>query len=105
MFLGSSAILFNYMRSWFLLFALLAIWWWGYRHRKAGRPTFFDWHWSLYAAGRLLVDAYRANSPLSATGYHIVQIVALAAVLGRRLSAQPYDDPGRATTQEIAVES
>jgi prolipoprotein diacylglyceryltransferase len=36
----------------------------------------------VYAAGRLFVDAFRANTPLSANGYHIIQIAALVIVLG-----------------------
>ncbi len=36
---------------------------------------------ATYALGRLLVDAYRANAPLTAEGYHTVQIASLAVAL------------------------
>ena len=36
---------------------------------------------ATYAAGRLLVDAYRVNSPLTMNGYHIVQVVSLGVML------------------------
>lgn len=37
---------------------------------------------AVYSSGRLFVDAYRANAALTANGYHIVQILSLAALLG-----------------------
>lgn len=36
---------------------------------------------AVYCAGRLLTDAYRANTPLTLEGYHIVQIVCLIILL------------------------
>ncbi len=44
----------------------------------AGRP--FLWATITYAAGRLLVDAYRENATL-VSGFHVTQIVALAVLL------------------------
>ena len=61
------------------LFGLLA-WWWGFKHRRQEGQLFLL-ALVAFAAGRLFVDAFRANTPLSATGYHIVQIVALVIVL------------------------
>lgn len=37
---------------------------------------------AFYSAGRLFVDAYRADSLLIAGGYHLVQIVALVVLVG-----------------------
>lgn len=36
---------------------------------------------AIYSAGRLLADAYRANTPLTTGGYHVVQIISLAVLL------------------------
>ena len=36
----------------------------------------------VFSAGRLVLDAFRANAPLTADGYHIVQIVALFVITG-----------------------
>lgn len=35
----------------------------------------------VYTAGRLFVDAFRANTPLTSNGYHIVQIISLVFLL------------------------
>lgn len=37
---------------------------------------------AIYSSGRLLVDAYRANAIVTDGGYHVVQLVALVALLG-----------------------
>ena len=65
-----------------IFFALLAllVWWWGYRHRRYDGQLFLM-AVIAFAAGRLIVDAFRANSPLTADGYHIIQIVSLIVVL------------------------
>lgn len=63
----------------------------------AGATALFAWQWAarrgrspglpflvsavVYSAGRLLADAYRANTPLTSGGYHIVQIISLAILL------------------------
>jgi phosphatidylglycerol:prolipoprotein diacylglycerol transferase len=36
---------------------------------------------AVYAGGRLVVDAYRANAWLTSNGFHIIQLVSLAIVL------------------------
>jgi phosphatidylglycerol:prolipoprotein diacylglycerol transferase len=66
-----------------ILIALLSllVWWWGFRHRRQEGQLFLM-ALIVYAAGRLFVDAFRANTPLSANGYHIIQIAALVIVLG-----------------------
>jgi phosphatidylglycerol:prolipoprotein diacylglycerol transferase len=61
------------------LFAVLA-WWWAKRKQQAGGQMFLM-GMSVYLAGRLLVDAYRANSPLTTNGFHIVQIISLVILL------------------------
>ena len=58
----------------------LLAWWWGFKHRRQEGQLFLI-ALVVFAAGRLFVDAFRANSPLSETGYHMVQIAALAVVL------------------------
>lgn len=61
--------------------AALAAWWAATSARVpvvAGRP--FLWATIAYAAGRLLVDAYRENATL-VSGFHVTQIVALAVLL------------------------
>lgn len=58
----------------------LLAWWWALRHaRFSGQPFLISA--TLYSAGRLLVDAYRANTPLTTGGYHLVQIISLAVLL------------------------
>jgi phosphatidylglycerol:prolipoprotein diacylglycerol transferase len=67
-----------------LLVGLLALaaWWatTGNRLRRVdGRPFLVTA--TVYAAGRLLVDAFRENAWLTAGGYHVVQFLSLAVVL------------------------
>ena len=62
------------------LLALLAWWRTAGRVHRPGQP--FLVASALYSAGLLLVDAYRANTPLTEGGYHIVQIVALVTLVG-----------------------
>ena len=50
------------------------------RSYRAGRP--FLLAVAVYAAGRLFVDAYRENAPMTPGGYHLMQIIALAVLLG-----------------------
>jgi phosphatidylglycerol:prolipoprotein diacylglycerol transferase len=79
-----------------ILSAILAllVWWWGFRNRVQPGQMFLM-AVVAYAAGRLFVDAYRANTPLTADGYHIVQIIALAILLlaGFALSRMLVTDP------------
>jgi 16S rRNA (cytosine1402-N4)-methyltransferase/phosphatidylglycerol:prolipoprotein diacylglycerol transferase len=60
--------------------AALALWW-----RTSKQPFFtgqlFLTAMTLYSAGRLLVDAFRDNTPLTADGYHIIQIFSLTVLL------------------------
>jgi prolipoprotein diacylglyceryltransferase len=60
--------------------AALALWW-----RSNKQPSFtgqiFLTTISLYSGGRLLVDAFRDNAPLTAGGYHIIQIISLTVLL------------------------
>ncbi|MBE2220722.1 MAG: prolipoprotein diacylglyceryl transferase [Anaerolineae bacterium] len=61
--------------------AALGVWWLVVkRGAPAGQP--FLLAFALYSAGRLFLDAYRDNALLTADGYHIVQIVALALLVG-----------------------
>ncbi len=48
------------------------------RPLRSGQPFF--WAAAVYAAGRLLVDAYRENAAL-VSGFHVTQIVALGVLL------------------------
>jgi len=60
----------------------LAAWWAATSARVpvgSGRP--FLWATIAYAAGRLLVDAYRENAALMAGGLHVTQVGALAVLL------------------------
>ena len=47
--------------------------------RHAGQPFLISA--AIYSAGRLLADAYRANTPITTGGYHLVQIISLAVLL------------------------
>jgi len=61
--------------------ATLGVWWLVMkRQAPAGRPFLLSI--ALYSAGRLFLDAYRDNAWLTADGYHIVQILALAVFVG-----------------------
>ncbi len=58
----------------------LVLWLWSVDRRRYDGQLFLMTA-AFYAGGRLLFDAYRANSPLTAGGYHIVQIASLAVLL------------------------
>ena len=61
--------------------AALGIWWQVVkRQASAGQP--FLLALALYSAGRLFLDAYRDNAWLTADGYHVTQMIALAVLLG-----------------------
>lgn len=45
---------------------------------------------AVYSAGRLIVDAYRANAILTDGGYHIVQLVALIVLMSAILLLMRY---------------
>lgn len=58
----------------------LLLWW-----RTAGRRHYdgqlFLLTVAVYAGGRLFFDAFRANTPLTAGGFHIIQIISLLVTL------------------------
>ncbi len=58
----------------------LAAWWRAARQRRPDGRLFLL-TLTIYAGGRLVFDAFRANTPLTAGGFHIVQIVSLAVAL------------------------
>lgn len=58
----------------------LAVWWWGFKRREFEGQLFLM-ATAVYAAGRLFVDAFRANTPLIANGFHLVQIASLVILL------------------------
>ena len=60
--------------------AALALWWRTYQQRQFTGQLFLT-SLALYSAGRLLVDAFRENAPLTAEGYHIIQIISLTILL------------------------
>lgn len=55
--------------------------WWRFVDRRRYDGQLFLLTVAVYAGGRLLFDAYRANSPLTAEGFHIIQIASLAVLL------------------------
>ena len=65
-----------------ILVALIAliVWWRAYDYRQYDGQLFLMTT-AVYAAGRLFVDAFRDNSPLTSNGYHIVQIISLVVLL------------------------
>jgi phosphatidylglycerol:prolipoprotein diacylglycerol transferase len=77
----------------------LLVWW-----RTAARRRFagqlFLLTVAVYAGGRLFFDAFRANTPVTAGGFHIVQIASLAILLtcifllGSRSVAEDAVDDG-----------
>lgn len=90
--------------------ALLA--WWALRRRRAYAGQLFLVTASVYCFGRLFVDAFRADTPLVAGGWHLVQILCLAVVLtslvllARHAStgdlAAPAQDAGDAGKAELS---
>ncbi len=60
--------------------AALLLWWQlSKQPRKAGQLVLGAT--AVYSTGRLFFDAYRANTPLTANGYHILQIIMLIILL------------------------
>ena len=65
-----------------LLAGVVALWlWWRLTQKKQPVGMAFLASAAAYSALRLFVDAYRDNTPLTADGYHIVQLVAFAVML------------------------
>ncbi|MGH2537264.1 MAG: prolipoprotein diacylglyceryl transferase family protein, partial [Candidatus Promineifilaceae bacterium] len=61
---------------------LLTLWaWLAWRPSRPAPGRLFLLSAAVYAAGRLFVDAFRADSPLTAGGYHLVQIACLVVLL------------------------
>jgi len=58
----------------------LIVWWIAYRHRRYDGRLFLM-ATAVYAGGRLFIDAFRANSPLTGNGYHVIQIASLIILL------------------------
>ncbi len=66
-----------------LAVGLLAIGaWLAYRKKTEFGGQLFLIATAVFSAGRLIVDAYRANAFLTQGGYHVVQIIALVVLLG-----------------------
>lgn len=66
---------------------------WYFMLRRRARPgRAFLLGVAVYAAGRLLVDAFRADALLTAGGYHIVQIISLVIMLAC-LAFLAFDTP------------
>jgi phosphatidylglycerol---prolipoprotein diacylglyceryl transferase len=61
------------------LFALLA--WWFYRKRRIFDGQLFLVTIAVYCFGRVFIDAFRANAWLSASGWHVSQILFLIITL------------------------
>jgi phosphatidylglycerol:prolipoprotein diacylglycerol transferase len=65
-----------------LLAGLVALAAWYFLARNRIRPgRAFLLGTAVYAAGRLLLDAFRANAPLTTGGFHIIQIISLVIML------------------------
>lgn len=80
----------------------LVAWYYAIRARaKPGRAFLFAT--ATYAAGRLLVDAFRADTPLTSGGFHIIQIISLVvmlaclAILAFDSSASTAPEPEKST--------
>ena len=55
--------------------------WWRFVDRRRTEGHLFLLTLAVYAGGRLLFDAFRANTPLTAEGYHLIQIASLIILL------------------------
>ncbi len=73
--------------------------WWRFVDRRRYEGQLFLLTLAVYAAGRLLFDAFRANTPLTADGFHIIQIASLIILLvcvfllGRAAGQDENPDP------------
>lgn len=63
-----------------LALVALLVWRWSLSRRSFDRQLFLI-SVAVYSAGRLIIDTYRANAWLTASGYHVLQIVSLAILL------------------------
>jgi prolipoprotein diacylglyceryltransferase len=64
----------------FVGFLALATWWTALRRPHLPGHLFLV-SAAVYAAGRLFVDAFRADPWLTSGGYHVLQIISLLVVL------------------------
>ncbi len=55
--------------------------WWRNSQRRLFTGQLFLTAFALYSAGRLFVDAFRDNAPLTSGGYHVIQMVSLTILL------------------------
>ncbi len=55
--------------------------WWRVVDRRRYEGQLFLLTMAVYAAGRLLFDAFRANTPLTSNGFHLIQIASLIILL------------------------
>ena len=82
--------------------AALGAWWTATspRYRGAnGRP--FLLAVVVYSAGRLFVDAFKETTPLTTSGIHVVQVVALVlTLLGLVMLARPVEERAASQTGE-----
>ncbi|HEX6386737.1 MAG TPA: prolipoprotein diacylglyceryl transferase family protein [Anaerolineae bacterium] len=62
----------------------LLVWWW-LAGRRAFAGQLFLATTAVYSAGRLFVDAFRANTWITNDGWHVLQIISLAALLASLL--------------------
>jgi phosphatidylglycerol:prolipoprotein diacylglycerol transferase len=67
-----------------LFFGVVALLGWlhGSKRMPGLDGTLFLMSTSIYSGGRLFVDAFRANTPLTEGGYHIIQLASFLALLG-----------------------
>lgn len=63
-----------------LALVALLVWRWSLSRRSFDGQLFLI-SVAVYCAGRLIFDTYRANAWLTASGYHVLQIVSLAILL------------------------
>lgn len=65
-----------------LLVGVLALFaWWRILRRRRYEGQLFLASVAVYSGGRLLVDAFRANSWLTSNGFHLIQLASLAILL------------------------
>lgn len=55
--------------------------WWRLSYQRLFTGQLFLTPVALYSVGRLWIDAFRENTPLTTNGYHIIQIISLTALL------------------------
>jgi prolipoprotein diacylglyceryltransferase len=81
--------------------AALLLWWW-LASRRAFAGQLFLATAALYSGGRLFVDAFRANAWLSGSGWHVLQIISLLAMLASLLTLAYLNMGETHETRDIA---